>query len=275
LQDNHGSEDAEHLEGAPTEAYRVFAVRTNVRDRGQVQLWDELDYSVQVYVTTDRDRGLDELAHLYDDRAGIEPLIGALKNDFGIGTVSTCALRERSGVLPHASRRQPAATDGSPRRRGAAVSGRRAGSGRPASASRHVSCARVVWRAPKAPPCSTPAARLTAAPPSSRFGGKGKLRLRFDVSMPNRSSGARIELRARISSLTSRGRAKSTFKQVYALISGVASADGRGRSIGDRRGLRVKAQSLGIVPILGAPREGALDRRNLAPARIEVLRRSW
>lgn len=74
----------------PKGKYRVFAVRTNERDSGkQVQLWSELDYSVHVYVTNDWDRGLDELARLYDDRAGIEPLIGELKNAFGIGKVST------------------------------------------------------------------------------------------------------------------------------------------------------------------------------------------
>lgn len=76
----------------PKGKYRVFAVRTNQRDSGrQVQLWDELDYSVHVCVTNDRDRDLDELARLYDDRAGIEPLIGELKNSFGIGKVSTNA----------------------------------------------------------------------------------------------------------------------------------------------------------------------------------------
>lgn len=76
----------------PKGKYRVFAVRTNERDSGrQVQLWDELDHSVHVYVTNDRDRSLDELARLYDDRAGIEPLIGELKSAFGIGKVSTYA----------------------------------------------------------------------------------------------------------------------------------------------------------------------------------------
>jgi hypothetical protein len=76
----------------PKGKYRVVAMRTNERDTGrQVQLWENLDYSVSVYVTNDKDRGLDELAWLYDDRAGIEPLIGELKNGFGIGKVSTSA----------------------------------------------------------------------------------------------------------------------------------------------------------------------------------------
>lgn len=71
---------------------RVFAVRTTERDSGkQLQLSSDLDDSVQVYVTNDWDRDLDELARLEDDRAGIEPLIGDLKNAFGIGKVSTAA----------------------------------------------------------------------------------------------------------------------------------------------------------------------------------------
>ncbi|MBX3217242.1 MAG: transposase [Labilithrix sp.] len=65
-------------------------MRANERDTGkQVQLWSELDFSAHVYVTNDWERDLDELARLYDDRAGIEPLIGELKNGFGIGKVST------------------------------------------------------------------------------------------------------------------------------------------------------------------------------------------
>lgn len=76
----------------PKGKYRVFAVRTNERDSGkQVQLWSDLDFSVHVYVTNDWERDLDELARLYDARAGIEPLIGELKNSFGIGKVSTVA----------------------------------------------------------------------------------------------------------------------------------------------------------------------------------------
>ena len=76
----------------PKGKYRVFAVRTNERDSGkQVQLWSDLDLSVSVYVTNDWDRDIDVLARLYDDRAGIEPLLGELKHSFGIGKVSTAA----------------------------------------------------------------------------------------------------------------------------------------------------------------------------------------
>lgn len=74
----------------PPGRYRVFAVRTNERDSGkQVCLWDDLDYSVHVYITNDKDRDIDELARAYDGRAAIEPLIAELKNAFGIGKAST------------------------------------------------------------------------------------------------------------------------------------------------------------------------------------------
>lgn len=72
------------------ERYRLLAIRTNERDSGrQVCLWDGLDLSVQFYVTNDHDRSIDDLARVYDDRAGIEPLIAELKNGFGIGKASS------------------------------------------------------------------------------------------------------------------------------------------------------------------------------------------
>jgi Transposase DDE domain group 1 len=74
----------------PAERYRVIAIRTNERDSGrQVFLWDGLDLSIQFYVTNDHVRDIDDLARTYDDRAGIEPLIGELKNGFGIGKASS------------------------------------------------------------------------------------------------------------------------------------------------------------------------------------------
>ena len=69
--------------------YRVFAMRTTESNSGQAALWDDLDYSVHVYVTSDWLRDIDDLARFYDDRAGIEPLIAELKNAFGIGKAST------------------------------------------------------------------------------------------------------------------------------------------------------------------------------------------
>lgn len=74
----------------PPGHYRVIAVRDNERRSGrQTCLWDGLDHSVQFFVTNDTVRGLDDLARFYDDRAGIEPLIGELKHAFGIGKVPT------------------------------------------------------------------------------------------------------------------------------------------------------------------------------------------
>jgi hypothetical protein len=80
--------------------YRVLAVRTNERDSGrQVCLWDGLDLSVQFYVTNDHDRDIDDLARVYDDRAGIEPLIAELKNGFGIGKVSSSSFDANEAAL--------------------------------------------------------------------------------------------------------------------------------------------------------------------------------
>ncbi len=77
----------------PTEEgkrFRVIAVRTNERLSGeQVCLWPDLVLSVSVYITNDRFRAADDIARAYDDRAGIEPLIGDLKNAFGIGKHSS------------------------------------------------------------------------------------------------------------------------------------------------------------------------------------------
>ena len=77
-------------EGWPPGKWRVFAVRTNERLSGkQSCLWEGLDFSVHVFATNDHGHDADELARRYDDRAGIEPLIGELKGGFGIGKVST------------------------------------------------------------------------------------------------------------------------------------------------------------------------------------------
>lgn len=74
----------------PPGKYRVIAVRTNERDSGrQVFLWEGLDLSIQFYITNDPVRDIDDLARVYDKRAGIEPLIGELKNGFAIGKASS------------------------------------------------------------------------------------------------------------------------------------------------------------------------------------------
>jgi hypothetical protein len=84
----------------PEHRYRVIAVRTTERYSGrQVCLWNGLEYSVHFYVTNDHDRDIDDLAQLYDDRAGIEPLIAELKNGFGIGKISTADFGANEAAL--------------------------------------------------------------------------------------------------------------------------------------------------------------------------------
>jgi len=69
---------------------RVVAVRSRDRDNGkQVCLWTDQDWSVQVYLTTDWLGEEDDLAHEYNARAGIEPLIAELKGPWTIGRVPT------------------------------------------------------------------------------------------------------------------------------------------------------------------------------------------
>lgn len=84
------AEIAFEREGWPPGKWRVFAVRTNERLSGkQACLWKDLDFSVHVYATNDWAHDADELGRRYDDRAGIETIIGELKGGFGIGKVST------------------------------------------------------------------------------------------------------------------------------------------------------------------------------------------
>ena len=69
-------------------AVRVLAVRSRDRENGkQVYLWNDLDYTVQVFLTNDTHSYPDDLAHRYDKRAGIEPLIAELKGAWGIDKV--------------------------------------------------------------------------------------------------------------------------------------------------------------------------------------------
>lgn len=84
----------------PPGAYRVIAVRDSDRRSGrQTCLWEGLDHSVQFFVTNDTVRDPDDLARLYDDRAGIEPLIGELKHAFGIGKVPTADFAANEAAL--------------------------------------------------------------------------------------------------------------------------------------------------------------------------------
>jgi Transposase DDE domain group 1 len=69
-------------------AVRVVAVRSRERENGKnISLWNDLDYTVQVFLTNDTYSTEDDIAHRYDKRAGIEPLIGEWKSSWGIGKV--------------------------------------------------------------------------------------------------------------------------------------------------------------------------------------------
>ncbi|MFT3769722.1 MAG: IS1380 family transposase [Minicystis sp.] len=71
-------------------AVRVVVVRSRERESGKhIYLWDDLDYTAQVFLTNDVYSDEDELAYRYDKRAGIEPLIGEWKGAWGIGQVSS------------------------------------------------------------------------------------------------------------------------------------------------------------------------------------------
>jgi len=84
----------------PEQRYRVIAVRTTERYSGrQVCLWDGLEHSVHFYVTNDHDRDIDDLALVYDDRGGIEPLIAELKTGFGIGKISSADFAANEAAL--------------------------------------------------------------------------------------------------------------------------------------------------------------------------------
>lgn len=70
--------------------YRVVAVRTRERVGGkQLALWADPDWTAQVYVTTAWDWDEDDVAHVYNGRAGIEPLIAECKYGWAIGAIPT------------------------------------------------------------------------------------------------------------------------------------------------------------------------------------------
>lgn len=73
------------LRGLPV---RVVAVRSLERDVGkQVPLWENLDYTVQTFLTDDVHRPAEDIASEYNGRAEVEPVIGELKSALGIGKV--------------------------------------------------------------------------------------------------------------------------------------------------------------------------------------------
>jgi hypothetical protein len=68
--------------------FRVVAMRTRERDNGkQIQLWSDLDYTVQAFVTNDWTTAAEDVAFDYDGRAQVEPAIGELKSGWGIGKI--------------------------------------------------------------------------------------------------------------------------------------------------------------------------------------------
>jgi hypothetical protein len=79
---------------------RVIAVRSRDRDNGkQIHLWNELDYTAQVFLTSDHDSDLDDLARRYNNRAGIEPLIAELKGAWGIDKVPSYNFQANHAAL--------------------------------------------------------------------------------------------------------------------------------------------------------------------------------
>jgi Transposase DDE domain group 1 len=67
---------------------RVIVVRSKERDTGkQLYLWGDTEWTAQAFLTNDFHGDADDLAHQYDGRAGVEPLIAELKGSWGIGKV--------------------------------------------------------------------------------------------------------------------------------------------------------------------------------------------
>lgn len=79
---------------------RVVAVRSRDRDNGKrIYLWESMEYTVQVFLTNDLYSTEEELAARYDQRAGIEPLIGELKSAWGIGKVPSTGFDANHAAL--------------------------------------------------------------------------------------------------------------------------------------------------------------------------------
>jgi hypothetical protein len=81
-------------------AFRVVAMRTRERDNGkQIQLWSDLDYTVQAFVTNDWTGAAEDIAFEYDGRAEVEPAIGELKSGWGIGKIPSQDFRANHAVF--------------------------------------------------------------------------------------------------------------------------------------------------------------------------------
>ena len=69
---------------------RVVAIRARERTNGkQLYLWNDLDFTVQCWLTNNWTITIDEIAETYNDRAGVEPLIAELKNGWWVGKAPT------------------------------------------------------------------------------------------------------------------------------------------------------------------------------------------
>jgi len=79
---------------------RVIAMRTLDRINGkQIYLWEDYDYTVQVFLTNDFVSAPEDLAQKYNERAGIEPLIAEFKSAWGIGKVPSASFVANHAAL--------------------------------------------------------------------------------------------------------------------------------------------------------------------------------
>ena len=84
----------------PTGHYRVVALRSIDRPSGkQVFLWNGLEYTAQAYVTNEWFEAPENIPARYNLRAGIEPLIGDLKNGWGIGKIPSQVFEANHAIL--------------------------------------------------------------------------------------------------------------------------------------------------------------------------------
>lgn len=80
--------------------YRLIAVRTRERPRGEeVFLWPDLDMSIQTFLTNESAEAPEDVARRYNQRGGIEPLIGELKHAWGIGKVPSQVFEANHAML--------------------------------------------------------------------------------------------------------------------------------------------------------------------------------
>lgn len=80
--------------------YRIIAVRTRDRQSGEeVLLWDDIDMSIQLFITNEFHEAPQDVARRYNARAGIEPLIGELKHAWSIGKVPSQVFEANHAML--------------------------------------------------------------------------------------------------------------------------------------------------------------------------------